>query len=68
MGRKLVRENEWLPSGGFLSFPRTGCALRAAVILSPEQGSHPTPRLPPKLAPNSQLFAGKLPFFRGSAE
>ena len=27
MGRKLVRENELLPSGGLLSFPRTGCAL-----------------------------------------
>src|SRR5258708_17150927 len=27
MGRKLVRENELLRSGGLLSFPRTGCAL-----------------------------------------
>jgi hypothetical protein len=26
-GRKSVRENELLPSGGLLSFPRTGCAL-----------------------------------------
>jgi hypothetical protein len=34
MGRKLVRENELLRSGGLLSFPRTGRALRASVILS----------------------------------
>jgi len=34
MGRKLVRENGLLRSGGLLSFPRTGCALRASVILS----------------------------------
>jgi hypothetical protein len=34
MGRKLVRENELLQSGGLLSFPRTGCALRAPVSLS----------------------------------
>src|SRR5260370_16622179 len=27
MGRKLVRENELLRSGGLVSFPRTGCAL-----------------------------------------
>ena len=27
MGRKLVRDNELLQSGGLLSFPRTGCAL-----------------------------------------
>ena len=30
MGRKLVRENEFLQAGGLLSFPRTGCALRAS--------------------------------------
>ena len=29
MGRKLVRKNELLQPGGLLSFPRTGCALRA---------------------------------------
>jgi hypothetical protein len=29
VGRKLVRENELLRSGGLLSFPRTGCALFA---------------------------------------
>ncbi len=34
MGRKLVREDELLRSGGLLSFPRTGCALCAAVMLS----------------------------------
>jgi hypothetical protein len=39
MGRKLVRENELLRSGGLLSFPRTGCALRASVILSREKRS-----------------------------
>jgi len=39
MGRKLVRENESLRSGGLLSFPRTGCALRAPVILSREKRS-----------------------------
>ena len=33
MGRKLVRENELLRSGGLLSFPRTGCALCASGIL-----------------------------------
>jgi hypothetical protein len=39
MGRKLVRDNELLQSGGLLSFPRTGCALRAPVILSRGQRS-----------------------------
>jgi hypothetical protein len=28
-GRKSVRENELYQQGGLLSFPRTGCALRA---------------------------------------
>jgi hypothetical protein len=39
MGRKLVRENQLLRSGGLLSFPRTGCALYAAVMLSRGQKS-----------------------------
>jgi hypothetical protein len=30
MGRKLVRKNQLSLPGGLLSFPRTGCALRAA--------------------------------------
>lgn len=38
MGRKLVRENELLRSGGLLSFPQTGCALRAVVILTCRRG------------------------------
>jgi hypothetical protein len=40
MGRKSVRKNELFRSGGLLSFPRTGCALRASVILSRGQKSH----------------------------
>src|SRR5260370_38966237 len=40
MGRKSVRKNELSRSGGLLSFPRTGCALRASVILSRGQKSH----------------------------
>jgi hypothetical protein len=36
MGRKVARENELLRSGGLLSFPRTGCALRASEILPRE--------------------------------
>jgi len=34
MGRKSVRENKFSDQGGLLSFPRTGCALRAGVILA----------------------------------
>jgi hypothetical protein len=40
MGRKSVRKNELFRSGGLLSFPRTGCALRASVILTRGQKSH----------------------------
>ncbi len=62
MGRKLVRENEFLRSGGLLSFPRTGCALRASVILSREKRSRHYGRTSPvapaqrPAAPESRLF------------
>ena len=38
-GRKSVRESELLRPGGLLSFPRTGCALRAAEIIAHAGGA-----------------------------
>src|SRR5947209_2428757 len=60
MGRKLVRENKLLRSGGLLSFPRTGCALRASVILSREKRSwHYGRTSPPRLSEMPfRCFAG----------
>jgi hypothetical protein len=62
MGRKLVRENELLRSGGLLSFPRTGCALRASVILSREKSitvARVLSRQPTvQRAPESRSFLG----------
>src|SRR6267143_7084371 len=64
MGRKLVRENEWLRSGGLLSFPRTGCALCALAMLSREQKSrhhgHTGTHQPPH-QPNVQQVLGLRP-------
>jgi len=54
MGRKLVRKNELLRSGGLLSFPRTGCALRASVILSREKRSRHHGRTVLSRQPNVQ--------------
>jgi hypothetical protein len=79
MGRKLVRENELLRSGGLLSFPRTGCALCAAVVLSRalksrHHGQHQPPdetpaQRPacPRFAPISELFAASALSSGGSA-
>jgi len=57
MGRKLVRDNELLQSGGLLSFPRTGCAHRAPVILSRGQRSRHNGQ-PRAIQPQS-LFASQ---------
>jgi hypothetical protein len=61
MGRKLVRDNDLLQSGGLLSFPRTGCALRAPVILSRGQRSRHYGRTNPTTPRSRSLRARKLP-------
>jgi len=68
MGRKLVRENELLQSGGLLSFPRTGCALCAAVILSRGQRSrhYRYTRPTPQRAQASSLFFERQPGLENS--
>jgi hypothetical protein len=52
MGRKLVRENELLQPGGLLSFPRTGCALRAPQ--SYHQGREPGNPVAPTSSPEER--------------
>jgi hypothetical protein len=65
MGRKLVREDGLLRSGGLLSFPRTGRALRASVILSREKRSRHYGRTSPvapaqrPAGPGSRSFLGR---------
>jgi hypothetical protein len=68
MGRKLVRENELLQSGGLLSFPRTGCALCAVMILSRGQKSRHCcfTRPTPQRAQVSRLFFEREPGLENS--
>jgi hypothetical protein len=65
MGRKLVRDNELLQSGGLLSFPRTGCALRAPVSLSRGRRSRHYGRTSATAQGSSSLRARELPDGRG---
>jgi hypothetical protein len=68
MGRKSVRENELFESGGLLSFPRTGCAHCAEVILSRGQRSqhYRHTRLTPRRAQASSLFFERQPGLENS--
>ena len=68
MGRKLVRENELFESGGLLSFPRTGCAHCAVVILSRGQRSqhYRYARPTPQRAQASSLFFARQPGLENS--
>src|ERR1700689_938607 len=56
MGRKLVRKNELLQPGGLLSFPRTGCALRAPQSYHQgRESGNPATRLHQRQVPTNAL-------------